>query len=105
MRTSNYLFWCLAEECSEVQKAASKCERFGNDSIDPDNPKMTNIQELVDEIQDVRSRAKMLLQLLKVPYMDDSIDNYAFRKEKVEHNMEIAKKRGILRDKRSVKKT
>lgn len=100
MTVTDYLSWCLAEECAEVQKAISKCERFGRDSVNPNNPTVRNIDELIDEIYDVRARARMLLQNLKVPYIDDSIDNYIGRKEKLEHNMEIAKRKGILHFKR-----
>lgn len=104
LNKSQYLFWCLTEECSEVIKACSKTERFGPDNHNPaDIACKPNIEELLDEMYDLRARARMLFQFLGVPYGDSEIDNYLYRKEKLERNMEKSRKLGLLKDKSSRK--
>lgn len=54
---------CLIEECSEVQKAATKILRHGYESRDPTNPKhLGNRQDLQDEIHDVIGVINMMFE-------------------------------------------
>lgn len=51
----------LAEECSEVQQAASKCLRFGLDDYRPNVPIPTNRQWLASEIGNVLAMVRVII--------------------------------------------
>ena len=96
---TDYLIWCLAEECSEVIKECSKSERFGLNSCNPyDDKKVNNAMALVDEVYDVRARAKLLFEHLQIPYCDNQIYKFKQRKAKLEKNMAISRKTGALKE-------
>jgi hypothetical protein len=43
----------LIEECAELQHALCKAERFGWSNWHPDRPERTNMDDVLDEINDV----------------------------------------------------
>jgi NTP pyrophosphatase (non-canonical NTP hydrolase) len=49
-----------AEECSEVIKEITKIVRFGYDSCHPDNPNLTNRDNLTEEIGDLMHMIHLL---------------------------------------------
>lgn len=52
----------LIEECGELIQAVCKGERFGWDNYHPDRPNSTNVQELCDEMRDVKTAFDILLK-------------------------------------------
>ncbi len=48
----------LIEECSEVIHALCKVERFGEFSTHPDRPNISNLEHVLEEIEDVRKAIK-----------------------------------------------
>lgn len=76
--TQKYLLMCLAEECNEVGKMASKIYRFGQNDIQPGH-KIKNRDRLALEIGDILGVVDMLKRTgLKI---DECWVNFA-RKEK-----------------------
>ena len=54
MNYKEYLYCKLAEEAGEVAQAAMKANIFGEDGVSPvDNLKKSNLQNLVNEINDM----------------------------------------------------
>lgn len=60
MKKLDYLLTVLAEECSEVIKAASKSIRFGLGNHNPATPSTTNEYELVEEYYQLQAMMEML---------------------------------------------
>lgn len=53
MNKEEYILTCLIEECSEIQKCATKALRFGLNDKDPrKKDSLTNKEKLIDEIND-----------------------------------------------------
>jgi hypothetical protein len=59
---TEYLLVCLMEECSEVQKAASKAYRFGLGNTNKTRmPFYTNAEDIVREFCDVIGTMELLI--------------------------------------------
>lgn len=61
MTKQEHLLTILIEECAEVQKAACKCLRFGENDQNPAT-KRKNIDELTHEVNDLLA----VIELLKI---------------------------------------
>ncbi len=72
MNTQEYLLVCLMEEAAEIQKAASKCLRFGFDSVGP-NETQSNVVHLIDEINDLHGVVACLAAAELHPLLNDNI--------------------------------
>ena len=97
MNKTEYLLTTISAECSEVIKESSKCLRFGLYKYNPkDRNSKKNVEALIDEVNDIRARTKILCEYLHIPYNDDQIENFEFRKNKLAMNMEKSEKLGRL---------
>lgn len=100
MNRQEYLLTCLIEECSEVQKAATKALRFGLHKAkcpEADRPYDTNEADIQREFAD----------LLAVHYLLESeghllranmAEAIAKKRDKVEKYMKVSKECGTLSD-------
>ena len=82
-----YLTQCLQEECAEVAKAASKCQRFG--FLDKHRG-VVNKDQLSDELIDLRVVIEMLrdeLQLRGVYLTTRYPEKEIKKRDKVENSM------------------
>lgn len=52
----------LIEGCSEVIHALCKVERFGEFSAHPDRPDVSNLEHVLEEIEDVRKAIKAYVE-------------------------------------------
>ncbi len=97
MNRTEHLLVILMEECSGVQKNASKALRFGLDDHAPDSP-VTNAENLTREIGDLYAAIQMLFDdknnIIEPPYNQDV--NY--KKIKVEKYLEYSKEKGTLKE-------
>lgn len=80
MSKEQFLLTKLAEECSEVAKAALKAQQFGLNEINPYTG-INNLTRLQDELDDLHAAVKMLneceqsefLYTRNVPYINSKI--------------------------------
>jgi NTP pyrophosphatase (non-canonical NTP hydrolase) len=96
MNRREYLITCLVEECSEVQKAATKILRFGMD--DQYKEKASNIEELSNEIYDVMAIIQLLRDEKILPSIpiEELTRIFGAKQEKVEYYMGYSRKKGCL---------
>lgn len=90
-----HLLVCLAEECSEIQKAVTKSLRFGLEDRGPKGL-TTNQEDISIELTDMLAIVEMLNEIepgIK-PIIDREIVNA--KKLKVRRYMKYAKERGTL---------
>lgn len=59
MNTQEYLITCAMEECNEIAKELSKCNRFGSDEM-MEGHHLTNAQRVRAELVDLLSVIDML---------------------------------------------
>ena len=71
MSELEYLLTKLMEECSEVIKQASKCQRFGLDKCVPGKPRLTNAAMLHSELDDVMGVLQLLNKRCGLAYSPD----------------------------------
>ena len=91
MNKGEYLLVCLAEECSEIQKAVMKALRFGLDKGNPYNEQFTtNASEISKECCDLIAVVELLEEdgILK---NTGTIQEIECKKNKVRQFMEISK--------------
>lgn len=63
MNKTEYLLTKLMEECGEVVRIASKYQRFGRDSYNPnDNDPETNETSLINELGDLIAVMELLVE-------------------------------------------
>lgn len=95
------LYVKLIEECSEVQKCATKILRFGENSFHPDDEKqIKNSEKLADELADL----VVVLEVISKEILEvkDALDSDIIEKsakarmEKLEQMLEIQKELGFL---------
>lgn len=93
MNRTEHLLVILMEECSEVQKNASKALRFGLDDHAPDSHK-NNAEMLTREIGDLYAAIQMLFDngLIEPPFNE----HINLKKIKVEKYLEYSKQQGTL---------
>lgn len=97
MNVTEHLLCCLMEEALEVAKPCSKAMRFGphdRNVLNPTGP--TNIQRIVDELNDMEAVIIMLVKAGVIPPNWKSTDKVAAKIEKVTKFMKYAEKKGTL---------
>lgn len=98
MTTDEYLLVTLIEECAEVQQAATKILRFGNDSSNPKLPFcVDNLAHIKNELHDLRVVLEMLDTSKKLRCRYDE-DKLAVRRNKKLHYMEVSRTFGRIKD-------
>ena len=95
MNHSEHLLTCLAEECAELSKAATKALRFG---VNDKGPKEmhTNAENIQFEFNDVLAIIEMLAEQGVVPLGDSRPEVLQRKKDKVNSYMEYASRKGAL---------
>tara|TARA_Y100001973_G_C5139990_1_gene302427 strand:- start:14 stop:316 length:303 start_codon:yes stop_codon:yes gene_type:complete len=94
MNKIEYLLTCLKEECSEVQMASSKSERFGFDS---DYIGITNLTQLVNEFNDLLAVVDLLNEETEVNHRIVRNESLILaKKKKMEVMMNISRQLGKL---------
>ena len=96
MDRKEYLLTCLIEECSEVQKEATKALRFGMDDNWKDHGKQSD--RIVHEFIDLLSIYEMLIQdgHIKDVSVEEVLELTVAKKTRVEKFMGYARDRGTL---------
>lgn len=61
----------VSEECAEIQQAVSKSLRFGLDNHHPDNPDVTNADDILYEFIQLQALIESLQEHNKLPKWDD----------------------------------
>lgn len=61
----------VSEECAEIQQAVSKSLRFGLDNHHPDNPDVTNADDILFEFIQLQALIESLQEHGKLPTWDD----------------------------------
>lgn len=94
MNKIEHLLACLAEECAEVQQAATKALRFGLIEGCPDTDR-TNSEDIVIELCDLLAVVEMLVDegAIREPVDKQAIN---LKKDRVIKYMGYAEKRGAL---------
>ena len=97
MNKIEYLLTCASEEGGEITQAASKCIRFGlNSPSRSSKTPMTNIQQLMTEINDVVA----LLTLLNAKGVNTDLfldpEQIANKIDRVKFYMEDSIREGLL---------
>lgn len=95
MNHKEYLLVCLAEECAELSKAATKALRFGLDDKEP-KESHTNGENIQHEFNDVLAIIEMLAEQDILPLGDSRPALLQKKKDKVASYMEYAVRRGAL---------
>ena len=95
--TTDYLLTCVAEECSEVCKEATKGIRFGLHDKWMDNP--TPHDGLVAEFYDLVGVMEMLFEqgVLTKPSETAVVDMIERKKARVQYFMQYSAERGRLK--------
>lgn len=98
MTRDEYLLDVVAEECAEIQQAVSKILRFGPRSFHPNNPVVSNSEQMLVEYYQLEAMIAMLLDFGIVnPLNATDIDRIReYKKEKVKKYMEVSKSLGCL---------
>lgn len=94
MNKTEHLLTCLIEECSEVQKEATKALRFGlNDSWKGKN---TPVENLVLELYDILGVINMLEKEGIIPHIYFDSEKVEEKRRRILHYMEYAITTGAL---------
>lgn len=98
MNRIEYLLTCLIEEAAEIQKAATKAQRFGLGDSPPDVVRpTTNQDDLVAEIADLIGVVTLMEQELGISIVPDPDDLRVQAKIiKVRRFMDYSRTRGTL---------
>lgn len=97
MNAQEHLLTTLAEECSEITKAACKSLRFGLDDRSPLDPGgMTNREKLIYELNDLVATVNMLEDIGVVPHAWQDQKLQADKQGKVAKYMGYAMSKGTL---------
>ena len=97
MNTTEHLITILGEEGAEIAQDCSKCNRFGLQDINfltPGGP--TNVQRLVDELNDLEGVKELLVQNGILPADWRSEKKIELKKRKVLDMMQYARDHGSL---------
>jgi NTP pyrophosphatase (non-canonical NTP hydrolase) len=97
MNREQYLLLLLMEECSEVQKIASKCVRFGKMDKPPDGNLPENRKLLQEEFGDVWTITQMLAEEFNYDFTVYS-DAVHVKKKKINKYGNLSKKLGFIKD-------
>ena len=95
MNKTEHLLTCLMEECAEIQKAAAKALRFGLDDHAPDEPEVTNGENIAFECIDLFAVIEMLEEMGVIPQLPKS-ELVMQKKDKVLKYMKYAEERGTI---------
>ncbi|MCK5506182.1 MAG: hypothetical protein KAJ10_13540 [Thermodesulfovibrionia bacterium] len=96
MTRTEHLIMCLAEECAEVQKVASKVNRFGMEEVYSAYG-ITNNERLAIEFAELMAVAEMLEEQGFKPLSGDRLEKTKENKKKcVEQYLNYAKEIGAL---------
>jgi NTP pyrophosphatase (non-canonical NTP hydrolase) len=95
MNHKEHLLVCLAEECAELQKAATKALRFGIDDCGPGETR-TNGESIQHEFNDVLAIIEILAEMDVVPLGDSRPEVLQKKKDKVLRYMKYAAQKGTL---------
>lgn len=98
MNKLQYHLLKLAEECSEVAKAASKSSMFGFSSTDPTSDSFeTNEEQLEKELIDLFATVQILQQKYGFNF-NPTQERVQVKKEKIGHYLEACIKLGTVRN-------
>lgn len=98
MNKQEHLWEVVQEEAIEIAKVVSKVQRFGLHNTQPASGK-TNLQLLIEEINDFYAGLEMLIEDEKVMSFSDILpkkDLIAAKKKQVREHLEISKEAGRL---------
>jgi len=95
MNKTEHLLTCLMEECAEIQKAAAKALRFGLDDHAPDEPEVTNGENIAFECIDLFAVIEMLEEMEVIPQLPKS-ELVQQKKDKVLKYIKYAEERGSI---------
>lgn len=99
MNVREHLLTCLIEECSEIQKCATKILRFGENDRFPNpqfpNATSSNVQDISDEIDDLIG-VMVLLKDEGVLLRNPDQAKILAKKIKVKKYMNYAREHGSL---------
>ena len=93
MNEEQYLLQCLQEEAAEVIHAASKCNRFGLESTNPEY-QIDNRQHLENEVGDLMGVLKILYKRTIIRMPPSYIE--LFKEKKVLDSIELAREFGTV---------
>ena len=88
-----YLLGKIAEEASEVAKAALKAQQFGFDSAHPDAPDESNLALLRAELNDLLG-VTLMLDVPMAPHIFFNNDDQQEKQRKVEHYYNVSRDLG-----------
>jgi len=85
------------EECSEIQKPASKAIRFGMDSVHPCYPEEgDNKQKIEDELNDLMAIVHMIIDEGMIDYDWQKNTKIYDKRKKIEHYIKISQELGYV---------
>lgn len=94
MTRTEYLLWCLAEECNEVAQRASKAARFGLSEKQP-GQHADNRERLRAELNDLEAVWRELHSIID---LSTSAHLVGAKQAKIREYMNYSRKLGILED-------
>ena len=97
MNTTEHLLTCLAEECSEVQKAVSKALRFGLQDGYPGG-NTTNAQDIAKEVTHLMAVIDILREHCIIEQPKGAELVYGSKRARVLEYMDYARSTGALID-------
>ena len=100
MTNNECLMVVAMEECAEIQQAISKSLRFGLNNYHPNDPSITNGDQIVTECAQLWGVMTMLIEAGVLPYFSaTSLSEIArAKKEKVAKYMELSQKLGCVEE-------
>lgn len=94
----DYMLFCLQEECSEVQKVASKMARFGHLSVGPDTS-LNNMELMRDEVHDILGAYLLVCKELGIDMVIDK-EKIEAKTKRIERFMQYSINDGLVEDSR-----
>jgi len=95
MTHKEYLLVHLIEECSEIQKAASKALRFGLEDRNPNTPNRNNAEDIAIELIDLLTIRDMLLHNNDIPTLDEE-DLKEQKRKRINEYIKLSEKLGCI---------